>query len=104
MVTISETSRPPESSTVKTTAYSPASLKVGVQLKVEPDNVEPGGLSDTEYLNTSPSISEPTRANSKDEPSVIVWSPILFSTGGSLTAVTVTDTSAALEIAIPSDA
>ena len=55
--------------TVNVTVWLPESLLPGVQLNVLPESDETEGLSDTEYVNASPSPSEPDSENDSAVPS-----------------------------------
>ena len=61
--------------------------KPGVQLNVLPDNEEPVGLPDTEYVSASPSRSDPESVSDRVEPSATVWLSMLPKVGACLRAL-----------------
>ena len=105
IVIASDAVSPFPSLTVNVTVWLPASLLPGVQLNVLSESEEPEGLPDTEYVNVSPSASEPDSANDNAVPSTTDLLPILLNVGFWLVLLTVIviDTVAAEEVTVPSD-
>ena len=103
MVIVTEALPPSPSLTVNVTILLLEAEKPGVQLNVLPDNEEPAGLPDTEYVSASPSRSDPESVRDRAEPSATVRLPMLPKVGSSLTGFTVIDTVAADDVAVPFD-